>query len=57
LERPRADINDQVMVHEISHDDVMLEFPQGGERVLRRSDGPNTHFRIIVPNPPPADGV
>jgi hypothetical protein len=31
LERHWSDINDQDVVHEIYHDDVVLEFPQGGE--------------------------
>src|SRR5215203_1600275 len=34
LERHWADINDQDVVHEIYHDDVVLEFPQGGERLV-----------------------
>jgi hypothetical protein len=34
LERHWADINDQDMVHEIYHEDVVLEFPQGGERLV-----------------------
>ena len=34
LERHWSDINDQAVVHEIYHEDVVLEFPQGGERLL-----------------------
>jgi ketosteroid isomerase-like protein len=34
LERHWSDINDQAVVHEIYHDDVVLEFPQGGERLV-----------------------
>ena len=34
LERHWSDINDQETVHEIYHDDVVLEFPQGGERLV-----------------------
>jgi hypothetical protein len=34
LERHWSDINDQGVVHEIYHDDVVLEFPQGGERLV-----------------------
>ena len=34
LERHWSDINDQDVVHEIYHDDVVLEFPQGGERLV-----------------------
>ena len=34
LERHWAEINDQDVVHEIYHDDVVLEFPQGGERLV-----------------------
>jgi ketosteroid isomerase-like protein len=36
LERHWSDINDQDVVHEIYHDDVVLEFPQGGERLVGR---------------------
>jgi hypothetical protein len=34
LERHWSDVNDQDVVHEIYHDDVVLEFPQGGERLV-----------------------
>lgn len=34
LERHWSDINDQDVVHEIYHPDVVLEFPQGGERLV-----------------------
>ena len=34
LERHWSDINDQDMVHEIYHDDAVLEFPQGLERLV-----------------------
>jgi hypothetical protein len=34
LERHWSDINDQDVVHEIYHDDVVLELPQGGERLV-----------------------
>ena len=34
LERHWSDVNDQETVHEIYHDDVVLEFPQGGERLV-----------------------
>ena len=37
LERHWSDINDQDVVHEIYHDDVVLEFPQG---VSGSSGGP-----------------
>jgi ketosteroid isomerase-like protein len=33
LERHWADLADQETVHEIYHDDVVLEFPQSGERL------------------------
>ena len=38
LERHWTDINDQDLVHEIYHDDVVLEFPQGGERLVGRAN-------------------
>ena len=38
LERHWSDINDQETVHEIYHDDVVLEFPQGGERLVGRTN-------------------
>jgi hypothetical protein len=38
LERHWSDINDQDVVHEIYHDDVVLEFPQGGERLVGRTN-------------------
>ena len=34
LERHWSDINDQDVVHQIYDDDVVLEFPQGGERLV-----------------------
>ena len=34
LERHWSDINDQEVVHEIYRDDVVLEFPQSGERIV-----------------------
>ena len=34
LERHWTDINDQKVAHEIYHDDAVLEFPQGGERLV-----------------------
>ena len=34
LERHWADLTDQEAVHEIYHPDVVLEFPQGGERLV-----------------------
>src|SRR5262245_30571785 len=34
LERHWSDIDDQEVVHELYHDDVVLEFPQGGERLV-----------------------
>lgn len=34
LERHWSDINNQDVVHEIYHDDVVVEFPQGGERLV-----------------------
>ena len=34
LERHWSDIEDQEVVHEIYHPDVVLEFPQGGERLV-----------------------
>jgi hypothetical protein len=34
LERHWGDIEDQTVVHEIYHDDVVLEFPQSGERIV-----------------------
>lgn len=33
LTRRWSDANDQAIVHEIYHEDVVLEFPQGGERL------------------------
>ena len=38
LERHWSDINDQEVVHEIYHDDVVLEFPQSGERIRGRAN-------------------
>ena len=38
LERHWSNINDQDVVHEIYHDDVVLEFPQGGERLVGRAN-------------------
>jgi hypothetical protein len=38
LERHWSDINNQDVVHEIYHDDVVLEFPQGGERLVGRAN-------------------
>ena len=34
LERHWTNINDQDVVHEIYHEDAVLEFPQGGERLV-----------------------
>jgi hypothetical protein len=34
LERHWSDINNQDVAHEIYDDDVVLEFPQGGERLV-----------------------
>ncbi|MGH2617338.1 MAG: nuclear transport factor 2 family protein [Thermomicrobiales bacterium] len=34
LERHWSDIKDQKIVHEIYHPEVVLEFPQGGERLV-----------------------
>jgi SnoaL-like domain len=34
LERHWADIEDQAVVHEIYRDDVVMEFPQSGERIV-----------------------
>jgi hypothetical protein len=38
LERHWSDINNQDVVHEIYHDDAVLEFPQGGERLVGRAN-------------------
>ena len=38
LERHWSDINDQEVVHEIYHDDAVLEFPQGGERLVGKAN-------------------
>ena len=38
LERHWSDINDQDVVHEVYHDDAVLEFPQGGERLVGRAN-------------------
>jgi hypothetical protein len=38
LERHWSDINDQDVVHEIYHDDAVLEFPQGGERLVGKAN-------------------
>jgi hypothetical protein len=38
LERHWSDIEDQDVVHEIYHDDVVVEFPQSGERFLGRAN-------------------
>jgi hypothetical protein len=38
LERHWSDVNDQDIVHEIYHDDAVLEFPQGGERLVGRAN-------------------
>ena len=38
LERHWSDINDQDVVHEIYDEDVVLEFPQGGERLIGRAN-------------------
>ena len=37
LERHWADIEDQAVVHELYHDDAVLEFPQGGERLVGKA--------------------
>src|SRR5690349_2767735 len=34
LTRHRSNVTDQDVVHEIFDDDVVLEFPQGGERLV-----------------------
>src|SRR5215203_1184113 len=34
LERHWSDLGDQDVVHEIYHDDVVVEFPQSGERIV-----------------------
>ena len=34
MERHWSDINDQDVAHEIYHEDLILEFPQGGERLI-----------------------
>jgi hypothetical protein len=34
LERHWSDPNDQAVVHEIYHDDEVVEFPQGGKRIV-----------------------
>lgn len=34
LEHPWSDITDQERVHEIDHDDVVVEFPQGNGRIV-----------------------
>lgn len=34
LERHWADLSNQEVVHELYHPDVVLEFPQGGERLV-----------------------
>jgi SnoaL-like protein len=38
LERHWSDINDLEQVHAIYHDDVIVEFPQGGERIVGRAN-------------------
>jgi hypothetical protein len=38
LVRHWSDINDQDVVHEIYHDDAVLEFPQGGERLVGKAN-------------------
>ncbi len=38
LERHWSDIEDQEVVHEIYHDDVVMEFPQLGERIRGRAN-------------------
>jgi hypothetical protein len=38
LERHWTDIENQEIVHEIYHDAVILEFPQGGERLVGRAN-------------------
>lgn len=38
LERHWSDPEDQAVVHEIYHDDVVVEFPQSGERILGRAN-------------------
>ena len=38
LERHWSDINDQELVHEIYDEGVVLEFPQGGERLVGRAN-------------------
>ncbi|MDQ2683773.1 MAG: nuclear transport factor 2 family protein [Chloroflexota bacterium] len=38
LERHWSDINNQEIVHEIYHDDVVLEFPQSGERLVGKAN-------------------
>lgn len=34
LTRHWSDMSDQALVHELYHDDVVLEFPQGGEQLV-----------------------
>ena len=38
LERHWSDIEDQAVVHKIYHDDVVVEFPQSGERIRGRAN-------------------
>ena len=38
LERHWSDITDQEVAHEIYHDDVVVEFPQSGERIRGRAN-------------------
>jgi hypothetical protein len=38
LERHWSDIENQEVVHEIYREDVVVEFPQGGERIVGRAN-------------------
>ena len=38
LKRHWSNIMDQDTVHEMYHDDVVVEFPQGGERIVGRAN-------------------
>jgi ketosteroid isomerase-like protein len=49
LARHWSDINDQDVVHEIYHDDVVVEFPQSGERIQGRAN--LRAMREVYPSP------
>jgi hypothetical protein len=57
LERHWSDIENQEVVHEIYHEDVVVEFPQGGERIVGRANLRAMRERRTRPgSPSPSSG-